>query len=52
MSVLIKGGTVVTAEQMFRADVLCEDGSRPGVFSWRPPTGLVTGLSDLLAGTR
>jgi len=26
MSVLIKGGTVVTAEQMFRADVLCENG--------------------------
>src|SRR3954469_5035126 len=26
MSVLIKGGTVVTAEQMFRADVTCENG--------------------------
>ena len=26
MSVLIKGGTVVTAEQMFRADVYCEGG--------------------------
>ncbi len=26
MSVLIKGGTVVTAEQTFAADVLCEDG--------------------------
>jgi dihydropyrimidinase len=26
MSVLIKGGTVVTAEQMFRADVYCEEG--------------------------
>jgi exodeoxyribonuclease V beta subunit len=25
-------------------------GAAPGVFSWRPPTGLVTGLSDLLAG--
>jgi exodeoxyribonuclease V beta subunit len=25
-------------------------GSAPGVFSWRPPPGLVTGLSDLLAG--
>ena len=26
MTVLIKGGTVVTAEQSFRADVLCADG--------------------------
>ena len=26
MSVLIKGGTVVTADQSFRADVLCSDG--------------------------
>ena len=26
MSVLIKGGTVVTAEQSFRADVLCDGG--------------------------
>src|SRR3569832_834016 len=26
MSMLIKGGTVVTAEQMFRADVTCENG--------------------------
>lgn len=26
MSVLIKGGTVVTAEQTFAADVLCQDG--------------------------
>ncbi len=32
--------------------VLCADGSTPGVFGWRPPTALVTGLSDLLAGTR
>ena len=30
--------------------VRCADGSVPGVFSWRPPTGLVTGMSDLLAG--
>jgi exodeoxyribonuclease V beta subunit len=29
-----------------------DDGSAPGVFSWRPPTGLVTGMSDLLAGSR
>jgi exodeoxyribonuclease V beta subunit len=33
-------------------DVLCSDGSVPGVFSWRPPVGLVTDLSDLLAGLR
>ena len=26
MSVLIKGGTVVTADQSYRADVLCSDG--------------------------
>lgn len=26
MAVLIKGGTVVTAEQTYRADVLCDDG--------------------------
>ena len=26
MSVLIKGGTVVTADQTLRADVLCVDG--------------------------
>src|SRR5215471_7617772 len=26
MAVLIKGGTVVTADQTFRADVLCADG--------------------------
>jgi dihydropyrimidinase len=26
MAVLIKGGTVVTAEQTWRADVLCDDG--------------------------
>jgi exodeoxyribonuclease V beta subunit len=33
-------------------DVTCVDGSVPGVFSWRPPTELVTGMSDLLAGLR
>ena len=26
MGVIIKGGTVVTAEQSFKADVYCEDG--------------------------
>jgi exodeoxyribonuclease V beta subunit len=31
-------------------DVVCTDGSVPGVFSWRPPVALVTDLSDLLAG--
>ena len=31
MSVLIKGGTVVTAEQMFRADVLTDGGKIVGV---------------------
>ena len=30
--------------------VLDADGAAPGVFAWRPPSGLVTGLSDLLAG--
>jgi exodeoxyribonuclease V beta subunit len=33
-------------------DVTCADGSVPGVFSWRPPTELVTGMSDLLGGSR
>ncbi len=28
------------------------DGEVPGVWSWRPPAELVTGLSDLLAGAR
>jgi exodeoxyribonuclease V beta subunit len=27
----------------------CADGSVPGVFSWRPPSALVTEVSDLLA---
>ncbi|MDQ1670826.1 MAG: exodeoxyribonuclease beta subunit [Actinomycetota bacterium] len=31
--------------------VVDTDGATPGVFGWRPPTGLVTGLSDLLAGS-
>jgi exodeoxyribonuclease V beta subunit len=28
------------------------DGIPCGVFSWRPPTGLVLALSDVLAGVR
>jgi exodeoxyribonuclease V beta subunit len=31
--------------------VLCADGSPPGVFGWRPPVQLITGVSDLLAGS-
>ncbi|HEU4913182.1 MAG TPA: UvrD-helicase domain-containing protein [Actinomycetes bacterium] len=30
--------------------VVDASGDAPGVLSWRPPAGLVTGLSDLLAG--
>jgi exodeoxyribonuclease V beta subunit len=30
--------------------ITCADGSAPGVFSWRPSSGLVTAASDLLAG--
>lgn len=30
--------------------VLAADGSVPGVFAWRPPSGLVLSFSDLLAG--
>ena len=30
--------------------VVGADGRAPGVFSWRPPAGLVVGFSDLLAG--
>ena len=32
-------------------EVVSDEGAVPGVFSWRPPPGLVTGLSDLLAGS-
>ncbi|HTE72048.1 MAG TPA: UvrD-helicase domain-containing protein [Actinomycetes bacterium] len=32
--------------------VLDAAGATPGVFSWRPPSGLVVGTSDLLAGLR
>jgi hypothetical protein len=28
------------------------DGEPCGVFAWAPPPGLVTGLSDLLAGSQ
>ena len=31
--------------------VVAADGSVPGVFAWRPPSALVVGASDLLAGT-
>jgi exodeoxyribonuclease V beta subunit len=31
--------------------VLDASGAGPGVFAWRPPAGLVVGLSDLLAGS-
>jgi exodeoxyribonuclease V beta subunit len=31
--------------------VLDESGAAPGVFAWRPPAGLVVGLSGLLAGS-
>jgi exodeoxyribonuclease V beta subunit len=37
---------------MIGPGVHCADGSVPGVFSWRPPTQLVTEMSDLLAGSR
>ncbi|MGH8868432.1 MAG: UvrD-helicase domain-containing protein [Actinomycetes bacterium] len=30
--------------------VVASDGTAPGVFGWRPPPGLVTGLSNLMAG--
>ncbi|MDX6254101.1 MAG: exodeoxyribonuclease beta subunit [Frankiales bacterium] len=30
--------------------IACADGSAPGVFSWRPSSGLVVAASDLLAG--
>jgi exodeoxyribonuclease V beta subunit len=33
-------------------DVVDATGAPPGVFSWRPPSGLVVGTSDLLAGLR
>jgi exodeoxyribonuclease V beta subunit len=35
---------------MCGAGVSDADGGAPGVFAWRPPAALVTGLSDLLAG--
>ncbi|GAA3631058.1 exodeoxyribonuclease V subunit beta [Kineosporia mesophila] len=30
--------------------VLCADGTAPGVFTWNPPSSLITATSDLLAG--
>jgi exodeoxyribonuclease V beta subunit len=33
-------------------DVVDATGAAPGVFSWRPASGLVVGTSDLLAGLR
>ena len=36
---------------MSRAGRARRHGAAPGVFCWRPPTGLVVGLSDLLAGS-
>ncbi|GAB6900580.1 UvrD-helicase domain-containing protein [Kineosporia succinea] len=32
--------------------VLSDDGTAPGVFTWDPPTALITDTSDLLAGIR
>src|ERR1700677_1688572 len=40
MTMLIRGGTVVNAEQTFRADVLCQDGTIVGVEpDLAPPAG-------------
>ena len=37
MSILIRGGTVVTAEQSFRADVYCENGIIAAIEDGFPP---------------
>src|SRR4051794_40081221 len=40
MSILIRGGTVVTAEQSFRADVYCENGTIVAIGDgFDPPVG-------------
>src|SRR4051795_6121837 len=40
MSILIRGGTVVTAEQSFRADVYCENGTIAAIEDgFDPPAG-------------
>src|SRR4051812_49971130 len=40
MSILIRGGTVVTAEQSFRADVYCENGIIAAIADgFDPPAG-------------
>jgi exodeoxyribonuclease V beta subunit len=49
-AVQLGGVSYLFLRGMSGPDVTCADGSVPGVFSWRPPTGLVTGMSDLLAG--
>jgi exodeoxyribonuclease V beta subunit len=46
------GALYLFTRGMSGPDVLCADGSAPGVFAWQPPVGLVTELSDLLAGLR
>jgi len=51
-AVQLGGVSYLFLRGMCGSGVRCADGSVPGVFSWRPPTGLVTGLSDLLAGLR
>jgi len=47
MSVLIRGGTVVTADQTFRADVLCVDGKIAAI---GPDLEAPTGVTILDAG--
>jgi exodeoxyribonuclease V beta subunit len=46
------GSSYLFLRGMSGPDVLTQDGSAPGVFSWRPPSALVVGTSDLLAGAR
>jgi exodeoxyribonuclease V beta subunit len=51
-AVHLGGVLYVFLRGMSGPDVLCFDGSPPGVFGWHPPVELVTGMSDLLAGSR